>query len=88
MAMTLSVPAATRPLSPIPTASTDDRDLFTRLRAAQMLSISKRTLEGLIAGGIFPPPVKIGRASRVMHSDIANYLEQLRRQRGDQIGAS
>ena len=88
MAMTLSVPAPTRLLSPIPPATTDDRDLFTLPHAAHMLSISKRTLERLIAGGIFPPPVKIGRASRVMRSDIANYLEQLRRQRGDKIGAS
>ena len=83
-----SIPTASRPLSPIPPTVTDDRDLFTLPRAAQVLSISKRTLERLIAGGVFPRPVKIGRASRVMRSDIAIYLEQLRRARGDNIGAS
>ena len=66
----------------------EDRDLFTLPQAAQKLAISKRTLERLISGGVFPRPVKIGRASRVMTADISAYLEQLRRQRGDKIGAS
>ena len=66
----------------------DDRDLYTLPRAAQKLSVSKRTLQRLIASGAFPTPVKIGRASRVMHEDIAGYLEQLRRERGDKLGTS
>ena len=50
--------------------------------------ISKRTLNRLIAGGTFPAPLKIGRASRVAREDIAGYLETLRRERGDKIGPS
>ncbi len=87
--MTLHVPVPpSAPLSLRPSAAPEERDLFTMPRAAQKLSISKRTLERLIASGTFPPPVKIGRASRVMHADIANYLEKLRRERGDRIGTS
>ncbi len=36
----------------------------------------------------FPPPLKIGRSSRVSREDISNYLEQLRRARGDKLGTS
>jgi excisionase family DNA binding protein len=68
--------------------ATDDLDLFTLPRAALKLSVSKRTLERLIASGAFPRPLKIGRASRVMRADVANYLDQLRRERGDKIGQS
>jgi excisionase family DNA binding protein len=64
------------------------RDLLTLPSAAQRLSISKRTLERLISSGAFPPPVKIGRSSRVPSSDLARYLDQLCRERGDKIDAS
>lgn len=87
--MTLNVPVLnSAPLSPHPSAAREERDLFTMPRAAEKLSISKRTLERLIASGTFPPPVKIGRSSRVLHADIATYLEKLRRERGDRIGTS
>jgi hypothetical protein len=43
---------------------------------------------GAAASGVFPPPVKIGRSSRVLRTEIATYLDQLCRQRGDQRGAS
>jgi excisionase family DNA binding protein len=65
-----------------------DSSLLTLPHAAETLAISKRTLERLIAKGSFPPPVKIGRASRVPREDIARFLEQLRRERGDKIGPS
>ena len=45
-------------------------------------------LKDLIAGGTFPAPLKIGRASRIAREDIAGYLETLRRERGDKIGTS
>lgn len=70
------------------TPASDQRDLLTLPSAAQRLSISKRTLERLISGGAFPPPVKIGRSSRVPRSDLARYLDQLCRERGDKIDAS
>ena len=71
-------------------SSTYDRNrlLLTLPQAAHDLSVSRRTLERLISAGIFPTPVKIGRSSRVLREDIANYLEQLRHQRGDKLGAS
>lgn len=66
----------------------EGRLLITLNQAALALSISKRTLERLIAAGTFPLPLKIGRSSRVPCEDIVAYLEQLRRQRGDKVGTS
>ncbi len=74
--------------SPASPPASDHRDLLTLPSAAQRLSISKRTLERLIASGAFPSPVKIGRSSRVPRSDLARYLDQLCRERGDEIDAS
>ncbi len=76
--------------SPRPSASADPEGhlLLTLNQAAQSLAISKRTLERLIAGGVFPVPLKIGRSSRVSREDISNYLEQLRRARSDKLGTS
>jgi excisionase family DNA binding protein len=68
--------------------NSDHRDLLTLTSAAQRLSISKRTLERLISSGAFPPPVKIGRSSRVLRNDLTRYLDQLCRERGDKIDAS
>lgn len=84
----ISSPSTSDPSSAHPPAIPENRELFTLPRTAAQLSISKRTLERLIAGGVFPPPVKIGRSSRVLRTDIASYLDQLCRQRGDQRGAS
>src|SRR5690606_9468022 len=59
--------AATFPNMPrsSPPISEQDRPVLLTLTAtANSLSISKRTLERLIAAGDFPVPVKIGRASR------------------------
>ncbi|WP_438482562.1 helix-turn-helix transcriptional regulator [Oleiharenicola lentus] len=68
--------------------SADNHSLLTLKAAASSLAISRRTLERLMASGTFPPPLKIGRASRVDPSDVATYLEKLRRERGDKQGAS
>jgi excisionase family DNA binding protein len=72
----------------LPATGSETRLLLTLDEAALSLSVSKRTLERLIAGGAFPPPLKIGRSSRVPREDISSYLELLRRQRGDKIGTS
>lgn len=71
-----------------PPPASDQRDLLTLPSAAQRLSISKRTVERLISSGAFPPPVKIGRSSRVPCGDLSRYLDQLCRERGDKIAAS
>lgn len=62
--------------------------LVTKKQAAAALSISKPTLNRLISSGNFPPPLKIGRAARILCSDIALYLERLRQERGDKLGTS
>lgn len=65
-----------------------DRLLLTLPQAAHTLTISKRTLERLIAAGDFPAPVKIGRSSRVPMADLAAYLERLCLERGTKPGLS
>jgi excisionase family DNA binding protein len=52
------------------------------------MAISRRTLTRLINRGEFPPPLKIGRSSRIDPNDLAAYLEQLRRVRGEKLGTS
>lgn len=88
-AMPHSVPASQpNRKPPADTAADDVPDLFTLPRAAHRLSVSKRTLERLISSGTFPPPVKIGRSSRVPRTDISAYLDQLCRERGEKAGSS
>lgn len=58
--------------------------LLTLPEAASFLAISKRTLERLIAGGQFPAPLKIGRASRIAMDDLSAYLKRLRDSRASQ----
>lgn len=43
--------------------------------AARLLTVSRRTLERLIADGKFPHPVKINRSSRVLRSDVERYID-------------
>lgn len=76
----LPVSSATNPVASA-TPATDARLLITKRQAAATLSISKRTLDRLIAGGAFPPPLKIGKASRVAPADITAYLGILQQQR-------
>lgn len=52
--------------------------LLTLENAARLLSISKRSLERLIAAGQFPAPLKLGRSSRIAVDDVDAYLERLR----------
>jgi len=87
MSSSVATSVSVRSKQPAPPAN-DDRDLFTLPRVAEKLSISKRTLERLIASGSFPAPVKIGRSARVLRNDITAYLDRLCRERGDKIGAS
>ncbi len=58
--------------------------LLTLEQAAQVLAISKRTLERLIVSGEFPRPLKIGRSSRVSSEDVDNYLQRLQQRRPQQ----
>ena len=64
-----------------------DQDPLRRLRAvsidaaADLLGVSKRTLQRLIAAGKFPTPIKIGATSRLLLEDIERYVD-VQRNRG------
>ena len=79
--MTTAVPA-------LVSRGSAERMLLTLPQAAHELSISKRTLERLIAAGEFPAPVRIGRSARVPSTDLVAYLEKLLVQRGMKPGNS
>ncbi len=49
--------------------------------AARILGVSRRTLYRLIDSGQLPPPVKIGRSTRIVASEITDYIEALKAKR-------
>jgi excisionase family DNA binding protein len=49
---------------------------------AHMLGISVRAIYRLIASGEIPPPVKIGRATRMVLAEVEAYIERLKARRG------
>lgn len=51
--------------------------LLTLDEAAARLSVSKRTLHREISAGNFPPPVKIGRSTRVPVAALLEYVQRL-----------
>jgi len=58
-------------------------ELHTMPQAAALLTVSKRTLERLIAAGEFPQPVRFtSRCVRVPAADVAAYIERKLAQRG------
>lgn len=61
------------------TRSSDPTRLLTFPQVAERYAMSRRTIERMIASGDFPKPVKIGRATRFLDSDIENHLQQLKR---------
>lgn len=71
-----------------PASTPKDSVLLTYPETARALTISRRTLERMVSGGMFPQPLKVGGSSRFHRDDVANYLEQLRRERGDKLGTS
>lgn len=57
---------------------TEDIPLLKMTEAARALTMSKRTLERLMAAGEFPQPVRFtSRCVRVPASDVAAYIEKL-----------
>ena len=55
--------------------------LITVGQVADMLSISVRQVWRLIADGSLPRPVKIGKVSRLLLSDVEIFVEELKLQR-------
>jgi len=54
----------------------DERPLIMLDQAAQRISICRRTLYREVARGNFPPPLKIGRATRYRAEDVDDYLKR------------
>jgi excisionase family DNA binding protein len=50
--------------------------------AALAIGVSVREVYRLIARGELPRPVKVGRATRIPESEVAAYIENLKRRRG------
>ena len=50
---------------------------------AKLLSIDERSVWRRAADRTLPKPVKVGRSARWFASDIANYQQRLREQRGE-----
>ena len=48
---------------------------------AAILGISRREVYRLISRGELPPPVKIGRCSKLPESEVAAYVENLKQAR-------
>lgn len=56
----------------------EDAKLLTMGQAAALLTMSKRTLERLMAAGQFPQPVRFtSRCVRVPASDVVTYVQGL-----------
>ena len=56
--------------------------LITIKEAAARLASSTRDVYRKIARGDLPKPIKDGRSSKFFESDISDYIENLKKQRG------
>ena len=61
---------------------TADRLLVGVDDAAAMLTVSRRTLQGLIYDGSLPS-VKVGRSRRIAVADLEAFVDTLRHEQGD-----
>ncbi len=52
-------------------------------KVAELLGISTRTVWRRVDDGEIPKPVKVGSLDRWFQSDITNYQQRLRKQRGE-----
>ena len=58
-------------------------EMFDLHRLASLLGLDERTIWRRVADGTLRKPVKIGRAARWFASDIANFQQRLREERGE-----
>jgi len=61
--------------------TTETEQLVSLPTAAARLDVSLRSFYRLIADGDLPPPVKVGRLSKMFSSDLDTYLQRLKSQR-------
>jgi len=58
--------------------------LFSLTEVAESFGVSRRSVNRLIARGDLPKPLKVGGASRLSSSDVADYVDKLRARRVDE----
>ena len=56
--------------------------LLSVLEVAARLKVCRRTIERLVASRALPPPLKIGKASRFLETDVAAFVRELVAERG------
>lgn len=59
----------------------DPEQLVSLPAAAARLNVSLRSLYRLMAQREIPPPLKVGRSSKLCESDLDSYLNRLKSQR-------
>lgn len=69
-----------------PNGLADTERLLNLEEVTRLTALSRATIYRAIAGGAFPPPVKIGRTSRWLASELRNFLAGLSASR-DEVGA-
>jgi excisionase family DNA binding protein len=60
---------------------------LTLAEVGRRLGISIRQVYRLIHRGELPPALKVGRAARIPESEVAAYIENLKRRRGPSYAA-
>jgi len=53
----------------------DEPTFVTKPEAAELIGVSVRTLERLVATGRFPPPVRFGRQRRWVRKTLIRWIE-------------
>lgn len=51
---------------------------ISMVKAAELLSVSTRTLQRLIAAGKFPKSIKVGASTRLLLDDVQRYIDAQR----------
>lgn len=65
--------------------SVDQSKLMGLGKVAEVLDVSEREVYRLIASGELPKPVKIGRLSKLLFSDVLSYIEKLKSARVEPV---
>lgn len=68
-------------MTPPATEQSTNEQLISLPAAAAKLDVSLRSFYRLIAQGDLPPPVKVGRSSKMFQSDLSGYVQKLKAQR-------
>jgi excisionase family DNA binding protein len=61
--------------------------LLTLQEVASLVGVSVRKVYRLIHDGALPRPLKVGRAARIPESEVAAFIENLKKRRGPAFAA-